>query len=131
MLEVLEGLFDLGELHVVLPERRGVFVGQVRAQQVAALPPAGLPEPVPPQADGEGLRGDRLAGGGHADVDQRPGPAGGLFGGAELEQQLITIPSLPMSAVRAPPLGFAMPSGAIRRIPVRVSTAERQFGAIQ
>ena len=24
--------------------RRGVFVGQVRAQQVAALPPAGLPE---------------------------------------------------------------------------------------
>ena len=83
VLELLEGLFDLGELHIVLPERRGVFVGQVRAQQVAALPLAGLPEPVPPQADGEGLRGDRLAGGGHADVDQRPGPAGGLFGGTE------------------------------------------------
>ena len=45
VLEVLEGLLDLGELHVVLPERRGVFVGQVRAQQVAALPPAALPEP--------------------------------------------------------------------------------------
>ena len=79
VLEVLEGLFDLGELHIVVPERRGVFVGQVRAQQVAALPAASLVEPVTPQADGEGLRGDRLAGGraeriGHAG---RPTPRHG------------------------------------------------------
>ena len=74
VLELLEGLFDLGELHIVLPERRGVFVGQVRAQQVAALPPASLPEPVPPQADGEGFRGDRLAGDGARRCRPTPRP---------------------------------------------------------
>ena len=37
VLELLECLFDFRELHVVAPQRGGVFAGHVRAQQVAAL----------------------------------------------------------------------------------------------
>ena len=36
VLELLERLFDFRELHVVAPQRGGVFAGHVRAQQVAA-----------------------------------------------------------------------------------------------
>ena len=61
VLEFLERLLDLGEPRVVPPQRGGVFAGQVGARQIAALASPRPAQPVAPQREGEGLRGDGLA----------------------------------------------------------------------
>lgn len=89
LLEFLECLFDLGQLHVVLPQRRGVFLGHVGAQQVTAFTLPDPAKPVPPQAVGETGRGEAFFGPGDIYCNQIPGPARFLFGGTELQQQVV------------------------------------------
>ena len=48
VLEFLEGLFDFRELHVLVPQLGQIGVGEVGAQQVAALATKRLPQPVEP-----------------------------------------------------------------------------------
>ena len=51
VLEFLEGLLDLDQLHVQAPESRGVFGDHVGSQQIAALAAAYPAQPVAPQAE--------------------------------------------------------------------------------
>ena len=115
VLEVLERLFDLGELHVVAPERGGVFVGHVRAQQIAALAAAYTWRSRSRRRRTVKLWACQLLVGVRArDVDQAPGPAGVLLGGAELEQQLIPGIGLPLQLAEPLPQGSSAAAGACR-----------------
>ena len=51
VLELLEGLLDLDELHVQAPEGGGVLAGHVGSQQIAALAAAYPAQPVTSQAE--------------------------------------------------------------------------------
>ncbi len=98
VLEFLEGLLDLRELHVVAPQGRGVFRGQVGAQQVAALAAPGATQPVAAQREREGVRGHVLVGRGRVELDQMPGAPRVLLRGAELEQQSSRLSDWPRSS---------------------------------
>ena len=54
VLELLEGLFDLGEDNVLLPEFFGLVGDEVGSQQVGAFAPAGFAQLVAVEAEDEG-----------------------------------------------------------------------------
>src|ERR1700688_1498555 len=66
--QVFECLFDGNELGIVLPQQRGVVLGEVGAQQIASFPPSDLPQLL--TVEGVTEPGARLV---HRDVDQAPG----------------------------------------------------------
>ncbi len=92
--EFLERLFDLGEAHVVTPQRGRVFAGEVGAQQIPAFPAADAAQFVASECEGEGVRGDRVIGFGQVDADQAISASGLLPGGAKLEQQRVAAEGL-------------------------------------
>ena len=53
-LEVAEGLLDVDELEIVAPQSGGVVVGEIGAQQIAALAPSHLTQLVAIEAITEG-----------------------------------------------------------------------------
>ena len=75
VLELLERLFDFGELHVVAPQRGGVFAGHVRAQQVAALAAKHLAQFLATQAVGEPVGGQLFVGVRDIDLNEEPSSA--------------------------------------------------------
>jgi hypothetical protein len=68
-LEVPESLFDAPELKVIAPERSGIVIDQIGAQEIAPLAPARLAQLVAIEAEAEG----RLPG---IDVDRDEAPSG-------------------------------------------------------
>src|ERR671915_89363 len=58
--ELFEGLFDLGQLDVVLPQLSGVFSTEIGAQQVMPVAPTSQAKFCPIQGKGEALGRDRL-----------------------------------------------------------------------
>ena len=103
VLQFLERLLDLGELHVVAPQRGRILAGQVGAQQIAALAPPCLAQPLAPQRERERLWRDRFASLGQTDLDQVPGASGLLLRRAQLQQQFVALQRLPAQLVQSPP----------------------------
>src|ERR687896_1578253 len=58
--ELFEGLLDLGQLNIVLPQQRGRFPGEIGTEQVAAFSTPNRSEFVSVQSKRERLRGDRV-----------------------------------------------------------------------
>jgi hypothetical protein len=56
--EIAKNRFDLGQLNIVLPKDRGVFAGEVGAQQVMPFTADCLPKPVFAQDEGESVGAD-------------------------------------------------------------------------
>jgi hypothetical protein len=69
--EIFEGFFDGDELDVVLPEGRGVALGKIGTQQIAAFAAADLAQLVSVEGEGEGGRGFL-----DLDVDEAPSDRG-------------------------------------------------------
>src|SRR5205085_4826025 len=82
--EIFEGFFDGDELDVVLPEGRGVALGKIGTQQIAAFAAADLAQLVSVEGEGEGGRGFL-----DLDVDEAPSDRGLGAGGPEFHQQLL------------------------------------------
>jgi len=83
-LQFLERLFDSNELHVVLPQQRGIVLREVGAQQIASF---ALPDPPQLEAvEGVDEHGAFLV---HLDIDQAP--CGGSAGPCrtQLHQHLL------------------------------------------
>jgi hypothetical protein len=93
VLQLLEGLLDLSELHIEGPQLSRIVGHQVGAQQVTPLAPAHLPQFAPVKAIHQSSRlllVRRLPGVlGQGDADQACGPSRLLPGGTDLHQQLI------------------------------------------
>ena len=105
-LELFEGLLDLGQLDVVLPQASGRFSGEVRSEQVAPFSAPNDAEFVPVQGEGEGLWGDGLVFGRQMEIDQPVSLPGLFLGGAEFEQEIITGQFLLLDLAQAFPEPF-------------------------
>ena len=75
VLQLLERLFDFSELHVMAPQRGGVFTGHVGAQQVAALAPKHLSQLLSTQTVGEPVGGQLFVGVRDLDLNEEPSSA--------------------------------------------------------
>ena len=89
VLELLERLLDFGELHVMAPQRGGVFTGHVGAQQVAALAAKHLAQLLATQAVGEPVGGELFVGVRDLDLDEQPSPTGVFLRRTELEHERV------------------------------------------
>ncbi|MDQ3775111.1 MAG: hypothetical protein M3461_12515, partial [Pseudomonadota bacterium] len=89
-LEFFEGLLDLGQLDVVLPQASGRFSREIGAEQVAPFSAPNDAEFVPVQGEGEDLWGDGLVFSRQMEIDQPVSLPGLFLGGTEFEQEIIT-----------------------------------------
>ena len=93
-LELLEDLFDLDQMQIEAPEVAGIVVGDVGAQEIAALAPPRLAQLFAVERETEGLGRDGLVLRRRFDRQQSIGLARLFLCRAELEQELVSSESL-------------------------------------
>ena len=87
--ELFEGLLDLGQLNIVLPQQSGRFSGEIGTEQVTTFSTPNRSEFVSIQSKREGLRGEGLIFCWQMKVDQPVSMSRLFLGRAKFYQQTI------------------------------------------